>query len=200
MVRTVCADRRLVELDGPEVGALRAEDRLTSVSSAVSTVRDGGGVLLITDIDALLPSPAEPVATLILTELRTAVATRGVAFVATSAVPDNVDPRLRAPELCDRELGPEPARRGHPQAAAGGAVARRPGRRLWSSTKSPNAHRVSSSPTWPPWFARPRCGRRHRASADGEPPALDARRPDRCAQRHPPACRGRPPKRCRSAR
>jgi transitional endoplasmic reticulum ATPase len=105
MVRTVCVDRRLVELDGPEVGALRAEDRLTSVSSAVAAVRDGGGVLLITDIDALLPSPAEPVATLILTELRNAVATRGVAFVATSAVPDNVDPRLRAPDLCDRELG-----------------------------------------------------------------------------------------------
>jgi transitional endoplasmic reticulum ATPase len=105
MVRSVCADRRLVELDGPEVGALRAEERLSSVSSAVSTVRDGGGVLLITDIDALLPSPAEPVATLILTELRNVVATRGVAFVATSAVPDNVDPRLRAPDLCDRELG-----------------------------------------------------------------------------------------------
>lgn len=105
MVRTVCTDRRLVELDGPEVGALRAEDRLTRVAAAVSAVRDGGGVLLITDIDALLPSPAEPVATLILTELRNAVATRGVAFVATSALPDNVDPRLRAPDLCDRELG-----------------------------------------------------------------------------------------------
>jgi ATPase family protein associated with various cellular activities (AAA) len=50
LVRAVCADRRLVELDGPEVGALRAEDRLKSVSSAVATVRDGGGVLLITDI------------------------------------------------------------------------------------------------------------------------------------------------------
>ena len=87
------------------MGALRAEDRLTSVSSAVPPVRDGGGVLLISDIDALLPFPAEPVATLILTELRTAVATGGVAFVATSAVPDNVDPRLRAPDLCDRELG-----------------------------------------------------------------------------------------------
>ena len=56
------------------------------------TVRDGGGVLLITDIDALLPATAEPVATLILTELRTAVATPGVAFVATSAVPDALDP------------------------------------------------------------------------------------------------------------
>ena len=105
LVRAVCADRRLVELDGPEVGALRAEDRLKSVSSAVATVRDGGGVLLITDIDALLPATAEPVATLILTELRNAVATRGVAFIATTAVPDGLDPRLRAPDLCDRELG-----------------------------------------------------------------------------------------------
>jgi transitional endoplasmic reticulum ATPase len=109
LVRAVCADRRLVELDGPEVGALRAEDRLKSVSSAAATVRDGGGVLLITDIDALLPAgqerPAEAVSTLILTELRNAVATRGVAFVATTAVPDGVDPRLRAPDLCDRELG-----------------------------------------------------------------------------------------------
>ncbi len=109
LVRAVCADRRLVELDGPEVGALRAEDRLKSVSSAAATVRDGGGVLLITDIDALLPAsqerPTEAVSTLILTELRNAVATRGVAFVATTAVPDGVDPRLRAPDLCDRELG-----------------------------------------------------------------------------------------------
>ena len=105
MVRTVCAGRRLVELDGPEVGALRAEDRLSSVASAVASVRDGGGVLLITDIDALLPTPAEPVATLILSELRNAVATVGVAFVATSAVPESVDVRLRAPDLCDRELG-----------------------------------------------------------------------------------------------
>jgi SpoVK/Ycf46/Vps4 family AAA+-type ATPase len=105
LVRAVCANRRLVELDGPEVGALRAEDRLARVASAVATVRDGGGVLLITDIDALLPSTPDPVATLILTELRNAVATRGVAFIATTAVPDNVDPRLRAPDLCDRELG-----------------------------------------------------------------------------------------------
>jgi transitional endoplasmic reticulum ATPase len=105
LVRAVCAARRLVELDGPEIGALRAEDRLASVSSAVAALRDGGGVLLITDIDALLPSTAEPVATLILTELRTAVATPGVALIATSAVPDAVDARLRAPDLCDRELG-----------------------------------------------------------------------------------------------
>lgn len=105
LVRTVCAGRRLVELDGPQIGSLRPEDRLANVSSAVATVRDGGGVLLVTDVDALLPVPADPVATLILTELRSTVATKGVAFVATSALPDNVDPRLRAPDLCDRELG-----------------------------------------------------------------------------------------------
>jgi transitional endoplasmic reticulum ATPase len=104
LVRAVCAGRRLVELDGPEVGALRAEDRLRSVADAAATVRDGGGVLLITDVDALLPATAEPVATLILTELRNAVATPGVVFVATSALPDGVDTRLRAPDLCDREL------------------------------------------------------------------------------------------------
>ena len=105
LVRAVSAERRLVELDGPEVGSLRAEDRLARVSSAVAALRDGGGVLLITDVDALLPATAEPVATLILTELRAAIATPGVAFVATSAVPDAVDARVRAPDLCDRELG-----------------------------------------------------------------------------------------------
>ncbi|MGE2726447.1 AAA family ATPase [Mycolicibacterium pulveris] len=105
MVRAVCAGRRLVELDGPDVGALAAEQRLDSVASAVNRVRDGGGVLLITDIDALLPSTPDSVAALILAELRDAVHTRGVAFVATSAVPENVDARLRAPDLCDRELG-----------------------------------------------------------------------------------------------
>lgn len=104
LVRAVCAQRRLIELDGPEIGALAEEDRLSAVASAVAAV-SSGGVLLITDIDALLPGTPQPVATLILAELRNAVATKGVVFIATSAVPDNVDARLRAPELCDRELG-----------------------------------------------------------------------------------------------
>ncbi|WP_077086517.1 AAA family ATPase [Mycobacterium rhizamassiliense] len=105
MVRAVCAGRRLVELDGPEIGALAADDRIKAVAAAVTAIRGGGGVLLITDADALLPAAAEPVAALILAELRTAVATDGVALIVTSARPDQLDPRLRAPELCDRELG-----------------------------------------------------------------------------------------------
>jgi transitional endoplasmic reticulum ATPase len=104
LVRAVCASRRLVEVDSPEVGALAAEDRLRRVAAAVTAIRDGGGVLLIADIDALLPAVAEPVATLILAELRKAVDAARVAVIVTSAVPDNLDPRLRAPDLCDREL------------------------------------------------------------------------------------------------
>lgn len=105
LVRAVCAGRRLVGLDGPEVGALAADDRLKAVAAAVAAVRDGGGVLLIIDVDALLPAAPEPVAALIIGELRTAVATDGVALIATTARPDQIDARLRAPELCDRELG-----------------------------------------------------------------------------------------------
>jgi transitional endoplasmic reticulum ATPase len=105
LVRAVCAGRRLVELDGPDSGALAAADRQRAVADAVTTVTNGGGVLLITDIDALLPTPAEPVSAMILAELRKAVAAPGVALVATSQQPDAIDPRLRAPDLCDRELG-----------------------------------------------------------------------------------------------
>lgn len=104
LVRAVCEGRRLIELDGPEIGALAADERLAAVRSAATQVYDGGGVLLIADVDTLLPEPSEPVATLILAELRNVVATEGVAFIATSALPDHVDPRLRAPELCDREI------------------------------------------------------------------------------------------------
>ena len=104
LVRAVCADRRLVELDSPEVGALAADDRLQRVAASVTKVCDGGGVLLVADIDTLLPATAEPVAALILSELRKAVAAPGVAVIVTSAVPENLDPRLRAPDLCDREL------------------------------------------------------------------------------------------------
>src|SRR5690625_3386197 len=104
LIRAVCAHRRVIELDGPEIGARVADERLAAVHDAVTRLRDGGGVLLITDIDALLPDPPEPVGTLILAELQGAVATDGVAFIATSALPERVDARLREPELCDREL------------------------------------------------------------------------------------------------
>lgn len=101
--RSVLAERTVVEIDGPGAGALESDSRLQRVSSAVERVRHGG-VLLITDIDALLPATTEPVSALIVEELRKAVDTPGVAFVATSAHPESLDTRLRGQDLCDREL------------------------------------------------------------------------------------------------
>ncbi|TSD99417.1 AAA family ATPase [Skermania sp. ID1734] len=104
LARAVLADRRVIELDGPTVGASEIGARLRMVSEAVAAITAPGGVLLITDIDALLPAAAEPVSTLILDQLRAAVARPGVALIATTAHPDDVDDRLREPEICDREL------------------------------------------------------------------------------------------------
>ncbi len=105
LARAVTAPRRIVELDGPTIGAAESGTRLREVAEAVADACSGqGGILLITDIDALLPAQAEPVATLILDQLRAAVAEPCVAFLATTAHPADVDARLRAPDLCDREL------------------------------------------------------------------------------------------------
>lgn len=109
LARSVCADRALSVLDGPTVGALEASARLSTVTSAITGLHDSGGVLLITDVDALLPAatePAvpEPVSALILDELRTAIADGNLVLIATTAEPVRVDSRLRDPSLCDREL------------------------------------------------------------------------------------------------
>ncbi|WP_280345559.1 AAA family ATPase [Nocardia neocaledoniensis] len=105
LAKAVAAPRRLVELDGPSVGAMESGSRLREVAEAVGDVAGGrGGVLLITDIDALLPAEAEPVATLILDQLRAAMKAPCVALLATTAHPAQVDSRLRGPDLCDREL------------------------------------------------------------------------------------------------
>ncbi|MGQ4617581.1 AAA family ATPase [Nocardia sp. R7R-8] len=105
LARAVAGSRRLVELDGPSIGAAESGARLREVAEAVADIGCGkGGILLITDIDALLPADAEPVATLILDQLRAAIAGPCVALVATTAHPAGIDQRLRAPDLCDREL------------------------------------------------------------------------------------------------
>ncbi|WP_345350488.1 AAA family ATPase [Rhodococcus olei] len=102
--RAVLAGRTVVELDGPTVGALEHGARLQRVADAVARLRQERGVLLVTDLDALLPADPEPVSTLILDELRRAVDTPGVAFVATTAHPDALDTRTRSQDVCDREL------------------------------------------------------------------------------------------------
>ncbi|MCW4351800.1 AAA family ATPase [Hoyosella sp. YIM 151337] len=103
MVRAVCAQRNLVELDGPGTGALEAGSRAETVSQAINAAA-GGGVLLITEVDALLPAEPEPVSSLILSRLRRAISDDQVVLIVTTAHPDAVDRRVRGQDLCDREL------------------------------------------------------------------------------------------------
>ncbi|KIQ10815.1 AAA family ATPase [Rhodococcus sp. MEB064] len=110
-VRAVASTRRVIEIDGPSVGSLAAEERLAAVSDAADRLAGSadGAVLLVTNVDALLPvaaegRPADPVSTLILDRLRRVVRTAGNALLCTTSRPDAVDARLRAPDLCDREI------------------------------------------------------------------------------------------------
>ncbi|MGX1767692.1 AAA family ATPase [Dietzia sp. NPDC055343] len=104
MVRSVTGDRRLEVIDGPSIGAIDPAARLEAVRAAAERTRENGGVLLVTDIDALLPAETEPVSTLILDRLRSVVAHPGSVLVATCVRPEEADTRLREPEICDRVL------------------------------------------------------------------------------------------------
>ncbi len=103
LARSVLLGRTVEELDGPSIGALEASARANAVAAAIERL-SSGGVLLITDIDALLPAAAEPASTLVIDQLHRAIKTPGLAFVATTAHPEATDGRLRAQDLCDREV------------------------------------------------------------------------------------------------
>ncbi|ALG83569.1 AAA family ATPase [Gordonia phthalatica] len=103
LVRSVCERRPLVEVDGPSVGALAAEGRRSAVKDAIARL-SGGGVLLVTDVDKLLPVDGDPVSTLILDDLRAAIGNGSLALIATTSDAGQLDPRVREPDLCDREL------------------------------------------------------------------------------------------------
>lgn len=104
-------DAKVVELAAPGVAAIEPAAAAQRVHDAIGAARTTAlsgkrAVLVLTDIDALLPAGAPtPLGTLVLDALRAALATPALALVATTAAPESVDPRLRAPELVDRELG-----------------------------------------------------------------------------------------------
>ena len=98
------ADVHVVELAAPSVAAVQpdaAAQRVHDAVAAASARRPS--VLLITDVEALLPATnPPPLATVVLDALASAL--DRVALVVTTAHPASVDPRLREPELIDREL------------------------------------------------------------------------------------------------
>lgn len=100
----------LVELAAPGVSALEANAAAArlrgAVDQAVAVTKEGNpAVLLVTDIDVLLPaSNPQPVSTIVLDTLRAAVRNPLLALVCTTSHSGSVDHRLRDPELVDREL------------------------------------------------------------------------------------------------
>ena len=109
LVRSVAnsVDAEVVELAAPSIAVLEAGATAKRLADAVAaaTAKDKTCVLLLTDVDALLPAATPPpVATVVLDTLRAAIRTEGLALVVTSAHPEAIDPRLRVPELVDREL------------------------------------------------------------------------------------------------
>lgn len=105
------AGARCVELVAPAVAAVEPAAAAERVRATIAQARSGGAgadapaVLLVHDAHALLPATdPPPLATLVLDELRVATAPGGPALVVTSAEPEALDPRLRAPDLVDREL------------------------------------------------------------------------------------------------
>jgi SpoVK/Ycf46/Vps4 family AAA+-type ATPase len=113
LVRAVAAeaDAPLVVLDAPGAAALEAGAAAERVRTACRRAREAssgehGAVLLVPDVETLLPaSDPPPLATVVLDELRGVVVSGRVALVATAQGPESVDPRLRTPDLVDRELG-----------------------------------------------------------------------------------------------
>jgi transitional endoplasmic reticulum ATPase len=100
----------VVELAAPSVAALEsgaASQRLhDAIAQARDTARRGEpAVLLITDVDALLPATnPPPLAIVTIDALSGALAEPRCALVVTTAHPESVHPRLRDPSLVDREL------------------------------------------------------------------------------------------------
>ncbi len=94
----------VVELAAPSIAVLEANATAKRLADAIASA-ESPAVLLLTDVEALLPAnDPPPVATVVLDALRTAASQAGFALVVTSAHPEAIDPRLRVPELVDREL------------------------------------------------------------------------------------------------
>jgi SpoVK/Ycf46/Vps4 family AAA+-type ATPase len=108
LVRSIAhsLDASVVEVAAPTLAALEPGAASTRLSAAVaSAVAETPSVLLITDVDALLPATnPPPLATVVIDSLRAAVRNPSFALVATTAHPEAVDPRVRGVDLFDRSV------------------------------------------------------------------------------------------------
>lgn len=108
LVRSVAATEnvRVLSLAAPNIAVLEPNAAVSVLRDTLAKATAGDPtVLLLTDVDALLPASNQPpLATIVLDELRMALAKPGFALIATTAHPEACDSRLRGPDLLDREL------------------------------------------------------------------------------------------------
>ncbi|HEY2793144.1 MAG TPA: AAA family ATPase [Micromonosporaceae bacterium] len=105
MVRAVAADvgATVTTVWAPEVAALSNNDAATRLRTAAASLT-APAVLLISDVDSLLPRDEPgPLAT-VFRQLIGDVLTDGIAVVCTTSRPEAVDPALRSPGLLDHEI------------------------------------------------------------------------------------------------
>jgi transitional endoplasmic reticulum ATPase len=108
VVRSVAhsLEASVVEVAAPTLAALEPGAAASRLSAAIeSALGQTPAVLLITDVDALLPATnPPPLATVVIDTLRAAVRNPSFALVATTAHPEAVDPRVRGVDLLDRSV------------------------------------------------------------------------------------------------
>lgn len=108
LVRSVAAAEnvRVLSLAAPNISVLEPNAAAAVLRDTLAKATAGDPtVVLLTDVDALLPASNQPpLATIVLDELRVALAKRGFALIATTAHPEACDSRLRGPDLLDRDL------------------------------------------------------------------------------------------------
>ncbi len=108
VVRSVARDldAEVVELAAPTLAAMEPNAAARKLSEAVAAAQaHSPAVLLITDLDTLLPATSPPpVATVVIDTLRAAVRAPAFAIVATTAHPEAVDARVRGVDLFDRTV------------------------------------------------------------------------------------------------
>jgi transitional endoplasmic reticulum ATPase len=108
MVRAVAAavDANTTILWAPEIASLTNNDAATRLRAAAAAAGTSAGpaVLLISDVEALVPRDEPgPLAT-VFKQVVTDALSSGIAVVCTTSRPEVVDPALRSPGLLDHEI------------------------------------------------------------------------------------------------
>jgi len=107
MVNAVAASvgAAVVRLWGPTLAGTEPNAAAQQVRAAADQARRTTPcVLLIEDVDAIVPSTGGPLLGLMLDAVRQLVATSGIAVVCTSSQPEGIAPALREPGMLEREL------------------------------------------------------------------------------------------------